>query len=217
VPYRLSERLNQGRNIETHSADEVDLGKVASLFIIFGILGLVTAWVFSWESKEIFNGAVRPAFSAEDAVQEDDNAEPIGPLTVQKYKEVYTISITSSVPDGAWTFVEGEVLDANKEYLFSFGKELWQESGYDDEGAWREAENHYKMNITFPQPGQYYVKLKAQGNYAPDSVHVKISKRLGSSIPHMVFGIVCLLIGVVINEIRNGTISKLIARMASER
>jgi hypothetical protein len=224
VAYKLSERLNQ--NKETPSFENgINLGKVATVFIAFGILSLITAWIFSMETQRLFSDTVRtyvsPSVPSQEVVageQEDanKNVATIGPITVQKYKEVYKITIASSLPNDNWVFVEGEVLDAEKEYLFSFGKELWSETGYDDEGAWRESDNSYSMKITFPQPGQYYLNLKSSGSYNPDTVQLTISKKLGSSIPHMVFGIFTLLIGISLYEIRNKTLSKMARKLGND-
>jgi len=223
VAYKLSERLNQNKGTPS-SEDGVDLGKVATVFIVFGILSLITAWVFSMETQRLFSDTVRtyvsPSVPSQQAVageqEEGKDVATIGPITVQRYKEVYEISIASSVPENTWSFVEGEVLDAEKDYLFSFGKELWSETGYDDEGAWRESDNSYSMKLTFPQPGQYYLNLKSSGSYNPDAVQVTISKKRGSSIPHFVFGIFTLLIGLVLNEVRNKTLTKMARRMSND-
>jgi hypothetical protein len=72
------------------------------------------------------------------------------------------------------------------------------------------------MKITFPQPGQYYLNLKSSGSYNPDTVQVTISKKLGSSIPHMVFGIFTLLIGISLYEIRNKTLSKMARKLGND-
>jgi hypothetical protein len=223
VAYKLSERLNQNKRTPS-SEDGVDLGKVATVFILFGILSLITAWVFSMETERLFSNTVRtyvsPSVPSQQAVagEQDDGKDvaTIGPITIQKYKEVYEITIVSSLPENSWAFVEGEVLDAEKDYLFSFGKELWHETGYDDEGAWRESDNSYSMKLTFPQPGQYYLNLKSSGSYNPDAVQVTISKTRGSSIPHFVFGTVTLLIGIVLNEVRNQTLSKIARRFSND-
>lgn len=212
MAYKLSERLNQNKKIPS-SEDGVDLGKVATVFILFGLLSLITAWVFSMETKRVFNDvvSVRTAMPPQDAVgwrQETKKMAMIGPLIVPHYQAVYEVSIASPLPVNSWSFVEGEILDAQKEYLFSFGKELWHETGYDSDGAWRESDNSYSMKVTFPKPGQYYLNLKTEGSHITDTVQVTISKKRGSTIPHIVFGIVTLLIGIMLNEAFKKTISE---------
>lgn len=234
MAYKLSDRLDQNKRTLS-SEDDVDLGKVATVFIVYGILSLITAWIFSLETKQVFNDTVdtyvAPSLVTQKIigqVEEKDNdkdqdqeegrksAVMIGPFTVEKYKEVHEITITSSLPENTWSFIEGEVLDAEKDYLFSFGKELWHETGYDDEGAWRESDNDYSMKVTFPNPGKFYLNIKTNGSYNAHAVQVTISKKRGSSIPHFVFGIFTLLIGLVLNEVRNKTLTKMARRMSND-
>ena len=220
MAYKLSERLNQNKRTP-FSGDGVDLGKVASVFIVFGIVSLITAWVFSMETQRLFRDTVStyvyPPVPTQQFLsgeqEEGKDVATIGPITVLKSKEVYEITIASGLPENTWSFVEGEVLDAEKEYLFSFGKELWHETGYDD-GAWRESETSYSMKLTFPEPGQYYLNLKSSGTYNPDALQVDISKKRGSSLPHLVFGLFTLVIGIFLNETRNKTLSKMARRMS---
>jgi hypothetical protein len=219
VAYKLSKQPSRRRR-SLSAKIGVDLGKVATVFIVYGIISLITSWVFSMETQRVFSDKVRtyvnPSVPTQHAVDDDQdedearNEENIGPITINGYKEVYEITIATSLPENNWAFIEGKVLDAEKEYLFSFGKELWHETGYDYDGTWRESENNYSMKITFPQPGQYYLSLKTEGSYNLDEVQVTISKKLGSSIPHMVFGIFTLLVGIILNEIRNKTLSKIV-------
>ncbi len=219
MAYKLSKQPSRRRR-SLSAKIGVDLGKVATVFIVYGIISLITSWVFSMETQRVFSDKVRtyvnPSVPTQHAVDDDQdedearNEENIGPITINGYKEVYEITIATSLPENNWAFIEGKVLDAEKEYLFSFGKELWHETGYDYDGTWRESENNYSMKITFPQPGQYYLSLKTEGSYNLDEVQVTISKKLGSSIPHMVFGIFTLLVGIILNEIRNKTLSKIV-------
>lgn len=224
MAYKLSKQPSRRRR-SLSAKIGVDLGKVATVFIVYGIISLITSWVFSMETQRVFSDKVRtyvnPSVPTQHAVDDDQdedeakNEETIGPITINGYKEVYEITIATSLPENNWAFIEGKVLDAEKEYLFSFGKELWHETGYDYDGTWRESENNYSMKITFPQPGQYYLSLKTEGSYNLDEVQVTISKKLGSSIPHMVFGIFTLLVGIILNEIRNKTLSKIVRSISN--
>lgn len=64
--------------------------------------------------------------------------------------------------------------------------------------------------MTFQEPGQYYLKIKTQNNpNGGDPIEVTVRKTLGSSIPHMVFGIIALCLGVLCNEIRNKTLLRI--------
>jgi hypothetical protein len=179
----------------------VDFGKVALVFFIFSLIGFVTAAFFSFDKEEV----VRDSFSFGTEAMS-------GPIYVKKHHETYNIDITANIPRQTWMFLEGEVLDDEKEYLFAFGKELWHETGYDGDGAWRENKNHYNIKVTFPNPGSYYLNFKTENAYSDNSSQadfvVIVRKKNGSSIPHLWFGILTLIIGIFLYEKQNKSITK---------
>ncbi|TAE83370.1 MAG: hypothetical protein EAZ74_06315 [Alphaproteobacteria bacterium] len=195
MAYKLSERLYQDYQ-QPPSKEAIDWKKVALVFFLFSIISFITALFYTTETKKIYDGEVYATYN-----QQNEKMVLMGPLMVKQAKEVYEITIQSDVPENSWVFIEGEVLDANKEYLFSFGQELWHETGYDDEGAWREQENDYSMKVTFPQAGQYYLNFKKEGSYNTDKMHVTLSQKRGSSLPHMIFAVITCLIGVALQTV----------------
>lgn len=195
MAYKFSKRREQNRKID-HDSDRVDLGFIAAAFIVFGLLGLLTSLIYSVD--------VGPTFRQSLAANNVENKKEFGPIRVLKFNQAYEVIISADIPIQKWAFIEGEVLDGNKEYLFAFGKELWHEKGRDSDGYWVEKENSYSLKTTFPKPGNYYLRLNLQGDVKSDyTVIVRVTKKLGSSIPHFIFGIIALLIGIVLNEIRN--------------
>jgi hypothetical protein len=183
---------------------KIDLGKIASVFIIFSLISFITAFFFSLDKKQI----TRDSFSLGSPALS-------GPIYVKKHRETYNIEVTANIPKQSWMFIEGEVLDGEKDYLFSFGKELWHETGYDD-GYWVENKNNYNIKVTFPNPGRYYLNFKIDNPYSYNSSKtafvVAISKKNGSSIPHLWFGIITLIIGIFLNEIKSRAIINFIER-----
>ena len=147
----------------------------------------------------------------------DQRSLPIGQITqaikTLKPFETIEVSVYGRLPNNSWTFVEGQVLDEKKEYLFSFGKELWAESGRDADGVWSESDTSYSIDLTIPNPGLFYLKFESD-RYADKrrGIAVIVTRKNGSWIPHFWFGLVCLLIGVVLNEIKN----KWFRRLADE-
>jgi hypothetical protein len=208
VAYKLLNRQDQNNtSAANNDPNRVNLGKVVTAFIIFGLLSLLTAWIYSMETETVVNTSFQP--------YESGFATEVGPIQVSKYNAVYVIRIKVNLASQSWSYIEGQVLNSNKQYLFSFGKELSHYSGYDSNGAWEEMENDYSMHVTFPDPGTYYLKFATEGDRAPDSVVVKVSKRLGSSLPHLWFGIITIIIGIVLNEIKNRTLSKVLDKFES--
>lgn len=211
MPYKISERLQQDKPPSTLSSwlVEGDMALLAKIFLICSAISLLTAWFYSWEAERVSHSSVilhndiqQPSGESDEDSSSNAQASSalIGPIQVKHYHAVYNISIKTSLSENTWAYVEGEVLDKNKNFLFSFGKELWHETGYDDEGRWNESEDSYEMNVTFPTPSTYYVKLKSQTDDALPNAEVTISRHHGSSIPHMVFGVVTLLIGLYLHE-----------------
>ncbi len=120
----------------------------------------------------------------------------IGPLEVKKDFSVYEIKVNQYMPSyGQWSFVGGDVLDENKEYLFGFGKELWKEKGYDSDGSWSEAVTNYDMKVTFPKKGDFYLQFNAEMSRpnAAGEIGVIISPKRGSSLAHVILGIISLI------------------------
>ena len=119
-------------------------------------------------------------------------------------------------PVNSWTFIEGEVLDADEEYLFSFGDELGHYTGVDSEGPWTEHKNSYSVKLTLPEAGDYFLDFVAETSRGGDNtpLTVTVEKLRGSSLPHILAGVVALIIAVMLNEIRNRTINKLIEALA---
>lgn len=188
--------------------DPVDLGKIATVFIVFGLLSLLTSWIYSAKTEEVVNTSFRP--------NNHDKAAKIGPINVSKYDKIYNINIKIDyISVNSWSFVEGQVLNSDKQYLFSFGKELWHEKGRDADGAWRDIEDKYSINITFPKRGTYYLQFNTESNRGPTSITVTVSTKRGSSLPHLWFGIVILIIGIALDEIKNRTIRSILDRFES--
>ncbi len=181
--------------------DYIDYGRLASLFIVFGVISLLTAWIFSMDKEKVLSSSFRPHSTGAGVVR--------GPIDVKKDDTSFRVEVTANLPLQSWAFVEGQVLDANQQYLFSFGKEFWHEQGRDSDGAWREQDTKYSINITLPKKGRYYLKFVSDSNKNPNQVTVTLHQKRGSSLPHIIFGVITLLIGIVLNEIKNATLINL--------
>lgn len=206
--YKRSHNINSDKNTIDHS-------KISYVFFAWGVFGLLTSWYFNnfLDKKEYsFNPyAMHEKASAQKnnsfeitTVEAKPNPSFLGPIRVTKPMEVFEISIKAQTPRQSWSFIQGEVLNSNHEYLFAFGKELWHETGYDSDGSWTDSQNEYDMRITFPETGLYYLNFKIEGNKLLNHVGVTISKKRGSALPHFWFGIISIFIGFIINGmIRN--------------
>lgn len=208
MAYRLSERHTQNKsrfkrmqNPETG----VDFNTLASVCIVFGLLSLVTAWFFTFDIDQGQQKVVQPTSAGQTF--------ELGPIVTKKYKEVFKVEVNANIPIQSWSFIEGQLVDAQRQYIVGFGEELWREAGIDSDGRWEEADDNYTMHITIPKPGSYYLQFNVEGNQLPNQLKFQIVKIRGSSIPHLWFGIILIIAGIVLNEIRNRTISQMVSRI----
>ncbi len=177
--------------------DQKDKVQTAMALIGFAMLSFVTALAFNLTTGTLISEVLPAAGGV------------VGPIQVEKDRTVYQIKVEQSVGrDGAWNQVTGEILDEKKEPLFSFGEEFWAESGYDDGGRWSEQKTDYDIKITL-QKGTYFLGLESENQDASLSqVRVSVKKKGGSAVPFFTAGIIALIIGVVMNEMAKGTISR---------
>jgi len=141
----------------------------------------------------------------------------IGPIQVPAPDTVLEVGIQQrlNLPSGrsafgtnsTWSFVSGEVLDAEQEYLFGFGGELWKERGYDG-SYWTEAKDDYSLKVTIPDAGAFYLSftVEAPPSASPGPITVSVDRMRGSAIPHFVFGVCALLLGLLMRLFASKTV-----------
>lgn len=157
-------------------------------FFGYGILCLITAMMLGSTTKNLKTGMI-PASGGE-----------FGPITTEKDNQVVKFSFYQNVPLQKWSGVDVEVLDADKEYLFAFGEELWHESGRDSDGYWEESKEDMSLSVTFPKPGTYYLDISSEGNYnaTGDRIRVSASAKRGSSVAFIWLGFISLILGAAV-------------------
>ncbi|HJL14832.1 MAG TPA: hypothetical protein RMH99_04200 [Sandaracinaceae bacterium LLY-WYZ-13_1] len=161
-----------------------------------GVISLLTAAYFT-TGERVLSERLPP------------NGGMVGPIQIAEPNTVLNIHVNQSLnlPSGrssfgtnsTWSFVSGEVLDAEQEYLFGFGGELWKESGYDGT-HWTESKDDYELKVTIPDAGTFFLEFSTElppGATNPGEIRVAIEKKRGSAIPHFIFGIVAILLGLI--------------------
>ena len=203
------------RTFKSNDPDALNLSHVAVVCLIWACIGLLTSWYYSG-TYDTERKAVYPAWHQSVNVSTaNENRSPssmIGPIQVDRRNSPYQIQVYSDhMPSSSWSYIQGEVLDVNKEYLFSFGSEMYHETGRDSDGPWTEKITNYRMKITFPEKGTYYLHFVQENNYGKNkSVNVAVSKMRGSALPHLWFAIFAVILAVILNEIRNRTVTHML-------
>lgn len=159
--------------------------KLAKLLLGFSGLCFLTSFIFNVDSGS----------GAQIKQTLPHNGGYVGPIQVNKRNSVYNIEVQKDIRQyGRWSFVGGDVLDAEKQFLFGFGQELWKESGYDSDGPWYEENTSFDLKVTFPQSGVYYLRFKEESNSSErGNIMVSVSPKVGSSLAHFMLGVVSLI------------------------
>lgn len=174
--------------------DKKDQSKAAMALIGFAVLSFVTALFFNITTGNLFDETLPPTGGI------------VGPISIDSDRTVLQVKVSQDVPrNGPGNQVTGIVLDESKNALFSFGEEFWSETGYDDGGSWAEKKTSYDIKITL-QKGTYFFELDSDSPAASQSrIYLVVKKKGGSAIPFFTAGIICLILGVVMNEMAKGS------------
>ena len=157
--------------------------KYALLFLGYAVICLITSMFLNSAAGE----KMQKTLPASGGI--------IGPVETQDDNDVYLIRVMQRVRSyGDWAFVEGEVLDKNKQYLFSFGDEFWKETGYDSDGRWYEEKKQFKMKVTFKEKGDYYLNFKTETSKpnAGNNLAVQVVPIKASSLAHLWLAVLSL-------------------------
>lgn len=200
------------------SEDKVNWGKVGLVMMFWGLVSFVFAGYFAITQKSDKFTIDMIDMKSAQTLQGNARQQPvnqIGPIIVDRPGETWQVFVRAGVPENRWNFIEIEVLNEKEEYLYSFAQELWHETGHDSDGFWREKRNNFETNITFPEPGFYYLNFWSQKRYTSrrDKMDVRLTKRNGSSVLHNWAGIILILIGLVMVEIQWGVFRKTLEAM----
>jgi len=165
------------------------LKAVGIIMILFGIVSLITSAFFTMD-------AGKPV-----TFQLPAQGGTVGPITTKQKDTVLLLDVSQYMNENGWIFVEGEVQNADEEYLFGFGDELWHESGY-DEGPWTEWHTDFDLKVTLPDEGTYYLGFTTQSKPpATAPIVVKVEQKVGSTVPHFAAGLLGLIFGFIVFRI----------------
>lgn len=155
VGQKMSLGLVNGRRMQV-------VGKVG---LVLGLLCLITAIGMS----------LRPA-DLQHTAQVSADGGTVGPIEIPHDNTRVGTRIRQDVAEGSgrryqrWSFVTVELLDENKEYMVSFGGDVWSYAGYDGGDHWEEEDEEYKTTIRFPSAGTYYVRFQTEANVGQESL-----------------------------------------------
>ena len=191
--------------------NRLNLGHLALVFFGFAVLYFATAFFFGQKT-----------YSSSKTVAAN---QLYGPIKTKQENTVVVIKITNRAVREGWHYMEAELLDFNQDkVLMTFAGEAWHETGRDYDGPWSESERETDLRITIPQAGAYFLSFSIEGGPKhsrtakdlTDKIRLSITEHhlKGSTTVFNRLGILLFVIAVVLNEIQNLSIIKLIIRIA---
>lgn len=190
--------------------DAVHWGQVALLVLGFAILFFATAFYFDTTTKA-YKRAVVPV------------GVLFGPIETKRRDQIAHITTRHFAENRRWAFIEGVVLKDKKTRITSFGGEYFHESGYDADGPWSESEVERDVRVVLPSAGRYWIQFVAQGGRSgigkserlgkDTKVELKVELKRGGSTILNVLGLVLLVVAVIMNEVRNRTLTGMLRNM----
>lgn len=129
--------------------------------------------------------------------QDLKNEVTIGPIVIKDKPVIYKVGATFLGKNSS-SYISGEVLDENKDTLYEFGKDLWEENGYDAEGYWSEADKRMSIPLVFREKGEYYIQFNPDDSNTQD-VYIYFQKINNSHVIYLqMASIIFLLILIVL-------------------
>lgn len=205
--------------------NNISWGKIGLALLFWGLVGYAIGLyydqiVFQQNYQVITEEQYRPY----DNIQPNPtpiNQQPehqLGPIEVNYPGEVYEIDMLSKLPVNHWTFIEIEITDNFDNFLFSIGKELYHETGFDSDGKWTENINQNQTKITFPETGLYYLNFYSNSKVRKrtTTLNVNIKRYRGSSVAFYSLGVVLGIVGLLMIEFQYRPFRTLLEIMDNE-
>ena len=97
----------------------------------------------------------------------EDSLGILGPIEVSEQNVEVGVRVQQELEEGTgyferWNFITVALLDENKNYLLSFGGDVWNYAGRDGGEDWQEEDTQYETTLEFPSPGTYYIRIRCE-------------------------------------------------------
>jgi hypothetical protein len=90
-----------------------------------------------------------------------DDGIRFGPIPVKQTSRVHRLRVGASLrEEAAW--VGAAIETPAQQELFGVARDMWDESGYDSDGAWHESDLQAQTDFVPAQAGEYYVRLYSE-------------------------------------------------------
>jgi hypothetical protein len=90
-----------------------------------------------------------------------DDGIRFGPVPVKRTNRVHRLRVDASLREEA-EWVGATIETPTEQELFGVARDMWDESGYDSDGAWHESDLQAQTDFVPAQAGQYFVRLYSE-------------------------------------------------------
>lgn len=166
------------------------MGVLGLVLLLFGMAGLVGA-AWATNSGEIVLRQVVTLSTSNPIL----NVPVIFDQALRP--AVITAKVSAALPDNTAVDVDFTITGPDDSETFLFTNELWSETGYDDEGFWREVQTDASQMFVPLDAGQHDLEIEMGETLGIDSVAVEIIVRRNHVMPVwlVVYGVVFVSIG----------------------
>ncbi|WP_338519798.1 hypothetical protein [Alteromonas gracilis] len=204
--------------MKSSTQKEFEIGKLGVALCLLGLVGFIFAIYFnaiaSTKEYSVIPRATNKIAQNEPTTNTDKPYQ-IGPIDVDKPYTAFEVYTAVGLPANHWTFVEIEVVNHKGDYLYSFGQELWHETGRDSDGNWTDVRYDFDTDLTFPETGKFFLNfmVSSKANKHPSRLKVRLTKRNGSAMLHFWTGLILIISGLFCIEIQYGIFRKTLENM----
>lgn len=128
----------------------------------------------------------------------DDGAR-FGPIALKSRGAVYRLDISGQMTEQS-NWVAAVLEDEEEQELIPVDREMWDESGTDEDGRWHESDLSASTYFVLKQPGNYYVRLYAEpepGQFASGTASFTLREKVVYPAYFGWFGLLAGIAGVL--------------------
>jgi len=142
----------------------------------------------------------------------------LGPITLDPGMHVHRLIIRGLMKDAsAWVAGVLETTDGTE--LIGTQRDFWDESGYDSEGYWHEADLRAQTDFVVKQPNPYYIHLYAEPD-TPSALSQTIGYELRGGVIYpayfLHYGVLTLILSIIFFCVSSPEILKKVAESADD-
>jgi hypothetical protein len=131
----------------------------------------------------------------------DEEGTRFGPFRLTAKDRVHRLHIQGNMREQS-NWVQAVLEDENQVQLFETQRDMWDESGYDSDGAWHESDLSASTDFVLKTPGNYYIRMYTEPDPATAgrgeaSASFTIRQEVLYPVYLGFFGFIALIIGII--------------------